>query len=295
MEKLNNVDVTAIERTVKAAEADKGLLRRTQVVQGEWLLDPAEHTQFRAEIAFENGKAVFEAEQPTMLGGEGRTPSPMHYCFYGVAACYAGTYANLSATMGVKLRKLSVKVEAKQNFSRVFGLSDEPFVEDLNIVLTVRGDAPPRKLQEIEETAYQRCPAVYCFTHEVKLNTRLVVEQEVSKADVMEALKHVYDPDYFDRSIVDMGLVTADDVEAGKDKVKIKYRLSAPICPFSAAIGLMIKHVLEKKLGIVAEVRLMPGHYQFDVVNEVLSSEEKARELLQKMETYGVLQRCIRT
>ncbi|MEW6033894.1 MAG: OsmC family protein [Chloroflexota bacterium] len=294
MEKLNNVDLVSLEKMLKAAQEDPSKLRRTQVLEGEWLLDAAAGAQFRGEVAFEKGKAVMEADQPSMLGGGGRTPGPMHYCFYGVAACYAGTYANLAAMMGIKLRKLAVKVEAKQDFSRVFGLSDAPFIEELKVTLAVRGDAPREKLEEVENLAYQRCPAVYNFTHVVPLKTRLVVEQRVSKAEVMDVLEHVYDPDYFDRSIVDMGLVTEDDVETDADKVKVSYRLSAPICPFSAAIGLMMKHALEAKLGVVAEVRLKAGHYQYDVVNEVLSSEEKSRDLLQKMESYGVLQKCIR-
>jgi uncharacterized OsmC-like protein/metal-sulfur cluster biosynthetic enzyme len=294
MANLNNVDVSALQKALKASESDNGVLHRVQVMSGEWVLEPSEHAQFRADIAFETGKAVFESDQPTMLGGGGRSPSPMHYCFYGLAACYAGTYANTAAMMGVRLRKLSVRVEAKQDFSRVFGLSDEPFIRDLNIVLTVRGDASDARLGEIEHLAYQRCPAVYCYTHAIDLKTRLVVEQQPGKGDILEALRHVYDPDFFDRSIVDMGLVTEGDVTVSQNKVSVQYRLSAPICPFSAVIGLMIKHVLEKRLGIMAEVRLMPGHYQFDVVNEVLGSDEKASELLIKMDTYGILNRCIR-
>jgi metal-sulfur cluster biosynthetic enzyme len=116
----------------------------------------------------------------------------------------------------------------------------------------------------------------------------------VTRQEVIDTLRHVYDPDYFDRSIVDMGLVTEEDVEITGERVNIWYKLSAPICPFSAAIGLMIRRALESKLGIIAEVRIKPGHYQEDVVNEVLSSEEKARDLLEKMESYGVLERCIR-
>jgi len=34
----------------------------------------------------------------------------------------------------------------------------------------------------------------------------------MNKQEILEVLNRVYDPDYVSRSIVDMGLVTADDI-----------------------------------------------------------------------------------
>lgn len=117
---------------------------------------------------------------------------------------------------------------------------------------------------------------------------------KLTKQEVMEVLRHVYDPDYTDRSIVDMGLVTEEDVVVSDENVDVIYRLSAPMCPFSAAIGLMMKNVLEEKLNVTARIRLKTGQYQEEVVNQILSDEVKSRELMGKMESYGILEKCIR-
>lgn len=291
---VNNIDLPALEQTLSRARQDLAMLRRTQAVEGEWLFDPAAGAQFRAEVPYGSGKTVLESDLPPILGGGGRAPEPMQYFFYGLAACYAAAYAGLATTQGIGLRKLVVKVEAKQDYSRAVGLSGDPFVAGLTVTLTVRGDAPKQKLEEIESQVRQRCPGISDVASAMPLETALLVEEQASKADIMSTLRHVYDPDYFDRSIVDMGLVTEDDVQIEGNDVKVSYRLSAPICPFSAAIGLMIKHALENKLGVNAEARLKPGHYQEELVNELLSDEQKSAELLDKMESYGVLQRCIR-
>ena len=116
----------------------------------------------------------------------------------------------------------------------------------------------------------------------------------VTSEQVVAILKSVYDPDYRDKSIVDMGLVTTRDVSIIPGQIKIQYGLTAPMCPFSAAIGLMIKYALEKKLNIPVTVSLRPDHRQGGLVNEVLSDPLKADELMAKLHEFGIIERCIR-
>ncbi|MDP2726916.1 MAG: iron-sulfur cluster assembly protein [Dehalococcoidia bacterium] len=116
----------------------------------------------------------------------------------------------------------------------------------------------------------------------------------MDKKEVLEVLGHVYDPDYQDRSVVDMGLVGEDDIHIEGGAVKVNYRLTAPLCPFSAAIGLMVKYALEQKLGVQVSVQLDPSHGQGGLVKEILESQEKSQALLQKLKDFGVLAQCVR-
>lgn len=116
----------------------------------------------------------------------------------------------------------------------------------------------------------------------------------MNKQEVLDVLTQVYDPDYRDRSVVDMGLVDEDSIEIEGDTIKVQYRVTAPMCPFSAALGLMIKHALEKKLGKAVEVAIEPGHYQQQLVNDILTSEEKAGALFEKLVAFGILEQCVR-
>src|SRR3990172_11067041 len=147
---------------------DPSAARKTQGVEGEWILEEG-NTQFVSRIKFEGGETEFKVDNPTFMGGSGSLPGPMHYCFYGLASCYTGTFATMAAMLGIKLKKLTTKVEADVNFSRVFGLSDVPVMEEVRVILQVKSDAPEEKIKQAEELALQRCPVVFTLRNPVKL------------------------------------------------------------------------------------------------------------------------------
>lgn len=117
----------------------------------------------------------------------------------------------------------------------------------------------------------------------------------MKKEEILEILKNVYDPDYRDKSIVEMGLVTEDDIEIFGDTVHIEYGVTAPLCPFAAALGVMLKYALERRFkDIKIEVRIKPGHFQEKPVNEILNDKERRQELLKTLESYGIIEQCVR-
>ena len=172
---LNNVNAGRLEQIIKEAETDKSKVKRSQKIEGEWLLEEG-GPQFRAEINFEGGKIIMESDQPTNLGGGGTRPGPLPYCFFGLVSCYTTTFATVASTMGVELKRLTARLESNLNFSRAFGLSQEPVIEKIHITLEVESEAPREKLEEIERLAYERCPAVYALSTPVNLKTSLEVK-----------------------------------------------------------------------------------------------------------------------
>ena len=116
-----------------------------------------------------------ESDQPKNLGGGGTRPGPLHYCFFGLVSCYTATFAAMAAMEGIELKTLTARLEGNLNFSRVFGLSREPIMEEIHITLQVKSDAPREKLEEVEKLASERCPAVFALTEKVRLNTALEV------------------------------------------------------------------------------------------------------------------------
>ena len=117
-----------------------------------------------------------ESDQPKNLGGSGIRPGPLHYCFFGLVSCYTATFAAMASMTGIELKSLTAKLEGNLNFSRVFGLSKEPVMEEIRIVLQVESKAPREKLEEVEKLAYERCPAAFALTEKVYLNTALEVK-----------------------------------------------------------------------------------------------------------------------
>ena len=171
---LNNVNVSALEKVITEAKTDKSKVKRTQKIEGEWRVEEG-GPQFQAKVTFEGGKMIMASDQPTNLGGGGTLPGPLHYCFFGLLSCYTATFAAMASMMGIKLKKLTARLDGDLNFSRVFGLSKEPVMEQIGITLQVESDATREKLEEVEKLAYERCPAVFALTEKVKLNTTLEV------------------------------------------------------------------------------------------------------------------------
>ncbi len=174
MTRINNVDVNKVKEFGEQIESDSSKARKTQVVEGEWLVKEGA-TQFQGNIKFEGGETTFQVDNPTFMGGGGNLPGPMHYCFFGLASCYTGTFATMAAMLGIELKKVTTRVEADVNFSRVFGINDEPVMEEVRVILNVISDAPEEKIKEAETLALQRCPVVYTLKNPVKLTPRLEI------------------------------------------------------------------------------------------------------------------------
>jgi len=169
----NNVNTEKLKTTIAGLQKDLSNAKKTNKIEGEWNL--GQGAQFRATVSFEGGKVTLEADQPTTLGGGGTQPGPMIYCLYGSASCYVATFATMAAMEGIVLKKLSVTAESNLDFSKVFGLSNNPIAEKVKFTLHVESDAPAAKIRELEELSKQRCPAVYCLTNPIPLETELKI------------------------------------------------------------------------------------------------------------------------
>jgi uncharacterized OsmC-like protein len=170
--RMNNVDVAQLQQTLAEIQQSPEKAKRVTRVAGEWQI--AEHDpQFIGVLKYENGEIALEADQPTFMGGGGRRPGPLHYCLYGLASCYAGTFVTTAAMQGVRIDKLAIEVAGHFNFSRVFGLSDAPALEQVHITLTVTAQASQEQLAQIEKLARQRCPAAYTLSNPVPLEVEV--------------------------------------------------------------------------------------------------------------------------
>jgi len=172
---VNNVNTEAVMAFAADVQRDPEVAKKRKRVEGEWILEEGQ-PQFRARLDYPAGAEVIEADGAPFMGGGGRKPDPLQYCLYGLASCFAGTFATLAAMEGITLTKLVVAAENRVDLSRTLGLSSNPIVEGVEITVTVSADAPREKLEEIERLARERCPGVYCLTNPIPLTTRLLIE-----------------------------------------------------------------------------------------------------------------------
>jgi uncharacterized OsmC-like protein len=170
---LNHVNIDKLKKLIEAIKQDPTNAKITPKVSGEWIFK-IDQPQFRSEIEVEGGKFKIEADMPSKLGGWGSRPGPLNYCLYGLVSCYAFTFAALAAIENITLTELSIKAEGRIDFSKVFGLADNPIVEKMNFKVTVNSSAAVEKLERLKKLADERCPAVYCLSNPIKVTTELV-------------------------------------------------------------------------------------------------------------------------
>ena len=170
--KLNNINLDKSKAFVEEVKADKSKAIKTKKVEGSWNFENGK-PQFASTLEHPNGITIVEADAPPFMGGSGIKPDPVQYCLFGLAACFAQTFASIAAEKGIELKKLKVIAENKVNLSKALGLSNEPIVEKVKLSVEVLSEADKNRLKEIEELAKQRCPGVYCLTNPVKLDIEM--------------------------------------------------------------------------------------------------------------------------
>lgn len=170
---LHNVNLEAVEQSATRAQEEPAALRQDVELHGEWQTAAGE-PQFRATIPFGDGKVEFRADFPSMLGGGGRAPSPLAFCFWGGLACYAMTFATECARDGVELGALRGTVEAAVDLTRSLGVGTEPPVSEIRWRLVVSADASAETIERLKRQADERCPAVYCIRTPIELVTEVV-------------------------------------------------------------------------------------------------------------------------
>lgn len=116
----------------------------------------------------------------------------------------------------------------------------------------------------------------------------------MEKKELLKILNHILDPDLRDRSIVEMGFVTEQDIKITEEEIEISYTVGGPLCPYSAVIGIIMHRILTDRFPQKIKVRMKKGHYQQEIVNEILSQESQFSEWWEKIKGQDLLAKCLR-
>ncbi|MHA2424145.1 MAG: OsmC family protein [Candidatus Thorarchaeota archaeon] len=165
MEK-NRVNLDEFGQTIAEAEKDLTTALKTLKVEGTWRLGQ-KGPQFESELKYENGRVILYSDEPTFLGGGGTSVNPIQYCLFGVASCFAATFAKWAALEGVLLEELVVAAVANLDMSRSFGLTENPIMSNMTLSISTKTDASDEAVDRIRQITIERCPAYYCLTEPV--------------------------------------------------------------------------------------------------------------------------------
>ena len=115
---------------------------------------------------------TMDADHPAVLVGEDRAPLPIEFLLHALASCITGGIANIAAARGVKLTEVESNIEGDINLLGIFGMSKDVRngYQGLRASFSIKGDAPPEKLQEIVEQSRARSAVFDVLTNGVPVS-----------------------------------------------------------------------------------------------------------------------------
>ena len=140
-------------------------------LEGEWRTADSEK-QFGGLLMFPEGELHLDADFPPFLGGEGRAPSALAYCFFGAMSCYGSTFATQAAMAGVTLDSMKISLTLSVDFRGAIGIGEFPPLTGFEFNVDVVSNASNDEIQEVKILTDERCPAIWAMKNPVPFTTR---------------------------------------------------------------------------------------------------------------------------
>jgi len=168
---MNNVNIQEMESFVSTIQTDPAQAKKHKRVTGSWVFEQGT-PQFVSTLEYAKGKVVLNAELPPFAGGWGTSPDPIQYCLYGLAACFAVTFAATAAKEGVMLMNLEVTAECWMDLRKQMGVTNENIIDRVKFTIHADGTAQ-NELERIVALAKERCPGTECISRNIPLEVEL--------------------------------------------------------------------------------------------------------------------------
>ena len=142
-------------------------------LKGEWRTSKDEK-QFGGQLSFLNGELALDADFPSFLGGEGRAPSALAYCFFGAMSCYGSTFATQAAMANVNLKSMKISLSLSVDFRGAIGIGTFPPLKGFDFKVHVDSSASNDDIQQVKKLTDERCPAIWAMKNPVPFTTSAV-------------------------------------------------------------------------------------------------------------------------
>jgi len=169
---MHNVRVDQINQTREKAKDDPKAAMLDVAISGEWNADDSQ-VQFMGPLKFVAGETEMQADFPPFLGGAGRAPTPLGYCFYGAMCCYGSTFATQAAMAGMEIKSLQIRLKLSVDFRGSLGMGEFPPFDRFDFEVDVSTDADESEVQKVKELADQRCPAMWAMQNPVPFSIKV--------------------------------------------------------------------------------------------------------------------------
>ena len=174
---LNGVDTPTLFATLDVVKGQQDLARFQFRARNRWQSGTMSETtidSFSGAGGEHAHKTTFKAtaDHPAVLVGEDRAPLPIEFLLHALASCITGGIANIAAARGVTLKEVESRIEGDINLLGIFGMSKDVRngYTGIRASFSIKGDAPPEKLQEIVEQSRARSAVFDVLTNGVPVS-----------------------------------------------------------------------------------------------------------------------------
>lgn len=160
----NGVDTEQVYGTLEAIKSQPELGRFAFRATNRWINGPHSRTSIQGfwgagqEDASRETPFEVDASEPPVLFGHNEAPNPAEFVLHALAGCLTLTIVNVAAARKVELTEVTSTLEGVLDARGATGIdpSYRNGFERVRVAFSIKGDAPPEKLQEIVERAKAR-------------------------------------------------------------------------------------------------------------------------------------------
>lgn len=180
----NGVDTGVMYATLDAIKAQPELGTFQFRAKNRWIGGSHNRTTIRnfygagQEDTSRADEFTIDAGEPAILLGTDTGPNPAEYLLHALAACLTTSIVYVAAARGVKLTEVESTLEGDMDVQGALGLNDDyrNGFERIRVSFTVKGDAPPEKLQGIVARAQLRSAVFDMVTNGVPVSVDVTTE-----------------------------------------------------------------------------------------------------------------------
>ena len=117
------------------------------------------------------------ADEPFELLGADSAPNPQELLMAAFNACITVGYVAGASLKGINLESLEISTRGQLDLRGFLGISDAvaPGYENIDYVVTIKGDGSPEDFEEIHQTVMKTSPNYFNMSRPIKLNGTLSV------------------------------------------------------------------------------------------------------------------------
>jgi uncharacterized OsmC-like protein len=177
---LNGIDVEGLMSTIDNVRARPDLGNFKFRARTQWLEGGHSRTTITdfdgAGQTHRHGKPfVVESDEPHVLLGGDRAPSPVLYLLHSLAGCLAASIAYHAAARGINIEQIETQLEGDIDLRGFLGLDEKvrPGYKQIRVKMRIKADCPESQLKEIAQLGPKYSPVYNTITSAIPVEFEL--------------------------------------------------------------------------------------------------------------------------